>query len=268
LYYANDWKKIAGSIVDRWCPSVTGATQGGLPSVNGGNDGVLTNIDRNTAWVTSGGKGALNFDGTDDRVVIPKSNAITSAINSSSFTLSAWIYLASTSDCQAIWSTASTATTINQLTFSVGTPVGGNLGRITVAVRNTSGGAGGILSGGTTLSSNQWYFVAVSRRSDNRWDVWLDGNSDGNTTNASVAVKIDDYAIGYDDRLTTNFFNGHIDDVTIFNTALTASEFCFLNEQGRGGGMLHEPPKRRSVFVPTLPLPVRRRSSRFLAFPG
>jgi hypothetical protein len=54
----------------------------------------------------------------------------------------------------------------------------------------------------------------------------------------------------------------------LMDAAPTASEIGFIYEQGRGGGLVHEPPRRRSFFVPTLPFPVRRRSSRFLAFPG
>jgi hypothetical protein len=69
-------------------------------------------------------------------------------------------------------------------------------------------------------------------------------------------------------RNSTLFYSGLADDVLIFDSALTPNEFRFIYEQGRGGGMLREPPKRRSVFVPTLPFPVRRRSSRFLTFPG
>jgi hypothetical protein len=78
------------------------------------------------------------------------------------------------------------------------------------------------------------------------------------------------FTISFFGQQGNQFFRGLIDDLTIFNTSITASEIQFIDEQGRGGGMLREPPKRRSFFVPTLPLPlpVRRRASRFLTFPG
>ena len=65
-----------------------------------------------------------------------------------------------------------------------------------------------------------------------------------------------------------NNFLGQIDDARICDRALTAPEIWQLYERGRGGGLLHEPPRRRAFFVPTVPVANRRRSSRFLAFPG
>jgi hypothetical protein len=39
------------------------------------------------------------------------------------------------------------------------------------------------------------------------------------------------------------------DDFIIFNTASTPNEIRFIYEQGRGGGMLYQPPRRRSFFA-------------------
>ena len=66
-----------------WCPSL-GATGFRLLDRAGPNDSTLTNM-ASTAWVTSGGKGALDFDNTDDRVDIAVLRAIDSGEVSFSF---------------------------------------------------------------------------------------------------------------------------------------------------------------------------------------
>ena len=64
-------------LVGAWCPSL-GATGFRLLDRSGRNNhGTLTNM-ASTAWTTSGGKGALDFDNTDDRVDF----SVLTAINS------------------------------------------------------------------------------------------------------------------------------------------------------------------------------------------
>jgi hypothetical protein len=59
---------VPNDLVGWWCPSID-ATGGILLDRSGRNNhGALTNMDPATDWVVSGGKGALDFDGSNDFV--------------------------------------------------------------------------------------------------------------------------------------------------------------------------------------------------------
>jgi len=263
LYYANDWQKIAGTIVDRWCPSVTGATQGVLPSVQGtGNDGVLTNMDRNTSWVTSSRSGAINFDASNSTFVDLPLPLFDPA---NGLTISLWIYIATYSTYFAI--------TSGFQTWRISSSGITNLPGGQVPLNGLVVARQGAAFAGSTLpiALGTWYHVCHT------WDKFkglLYVNGDPGTIVGTSGPNTGTVTRGYigasgNTSAGPNYYGSSlIDDVIICNSAVTASEVCFLCEQGRGGGLLNEPPKRRSFFVPTLPLSGRRRSARFLAFPG
>ncbi len=128
------------------------------------------------------------------------------------------------------------------------------------------------------MASTAWMHIAVTARAGDGSAAKLYQNgiqlaaawtlNNGNVTLDNNLYEQTIGCFGPYNGAYLQFWEGQLDDIIFFNTALTPNEVRFVYEQGRGGGMLREPPKRRSFFVPTLPLPVRRRSSRFLTFPG
>ena len=56
-----------------WCPSLQSPGGTRLHDLRGGNWGTLTNMDPASDWVVNGGKYALDFDGSNDHVMIPRS---------------------------------------------------------------------------------------------------------------------------------------------------------------------------------------------------
>jgi hypothetical protein len=62
------YASLRQGLVGAWCPSL-GASGFSLIDRGYGNHGTLTNMDPGTDWVASGGKLALDFDGTNDFVV-------------------------------------------------------------------------------------------------------------------------------------------------------------------------------------------------------
>ena len=80
--------------VAAWAPSL-GATGGRLFDHSAyGNHGTLTDMDAASDWVVSGGKGALDFDGSDDRIIIPNRESL----NPKAITLSIWAYDSTSSE--------------------------------------------------------------------------------------------------------------------------------------------------------------------------
>jgi hypothetical protein len=237
-----------------WCPSFSGATQGILPDVSGkDNNCIFIGLDRNTAWQTVADKTALFHDGVDDRVfsgAFPMS-AMANATNS----FSVWLH----------------PTTTNTSTRPFGLGEFGSAFGLRFNFQNIefAFGGTGVLSVQmpNILFANRWTHVCGVVNA-NGARMFFNGGLAGSRTDTVALTKTNGLGIGYRFGVNSDFFSGYTDDLRLFARALSENETVEIFKNKRGGGLLHEPPKRRSFFVPTLPLPVRRRSSRFLTFPG
>ncbi len=227
------------------CPSFTGATGGMLPDISGKDaNGVLTNMDRNTAWVTGG----LNFDGSNDVVTIAQPQYVYP------LSINFWVRITAVHNAYVLVFTNGTTTDAsfgfvsNQQDLRIGanTSLAGNLSL-------------GVLSNWTMLT-----FVLTSQTSRS---MFINGMANGIFTASASLPTMSSLRFGGGD-FGSRKLNGLSDDLRVYNRSLTAAEIRQMHERDRGGGLSHEPPKRRSFFVPTLPVVNRRRSSRFLAFPG
>jgi hypothetical protein len=245
-YYPPEWESLSSRIVGRWCPSFSGATGLQLPNTSRfGNHGVLTNMDRNTSWVASGGKGALDFDGNINDVRFASNPAFN--IQNPSFSM--WVYMRTQNGgIKALidydhgvpqgWVIQSEdATTTRTFYFAWVSPSGyqgnGPVSRITIPLE-------------------KWSHICYVKNGP-----IISGYLDGQliysftTINGTIVynVTIPQVCIGGCIAIGGRQWNGQMDDITIFNTPLTANEVRFIYEQGRGGGMLYQPPRRRSYFA-------------------
>ena len=241
-------------LIGLWCPSFSGATQGILPDLSGkDNNCNLIGLDRNTAWQTVSDKTALFHDGVDDRVF------------SGAFPMSA---MANATNSFSVWLHPTTTTT-NTRPFGLGEF--GSAFALRFNFQNLE-----FLFGGTaplsvnmenTSFANRWTHVCgVANANGAR--LFFNGVLVGSRTDTVSITKTNGLGIGYRFGVNSEFYSGYTDDLRLFARTVSENETVQIFEKQRGGGLLHEPPKRRAFFVPALPLPVRRRSSRFLGFPG
>jgi len=170
------------------------------------NTGVLTN---GPTWVEGKHGSALSFDGTDDSVSCPGGNlALTGDL-----TISAWIKLNSTSGYHWIVSKNYT----KEYTF------GTHNSELRFYHGDGSYYASDSLNAG--LSSNNWYYVSVSRDTDQKKvKFYVNGKyiSEWNYTNditsstqmVKIGTRSDDYS----------WFDGFIDEVKVYNYARTAEQ--------------------------------------------
>ena len=95
------------------------------------------------------------------------------------------------------------------------------------------------LNSNTTLNASQWYyFTAVYDDSTGNMSVYIDGQFDSSYTKQSSTY----YNSASDERLTigtrndtaAEFFDGKIDDVRIFNLALTDKQILSIYNRGTG----------------------------------
>jgi hypothetical protein len=76
-------------------------------------------------------------------------------------------------------------------------------------------GSGNTLSVTTSLSTNTWIHIAATRNSSNRFDIWVNGVSAGNTTSTQSFGSPTYFVIGAADSGGTQSFNGYLDEVRI-----------------------------------------------------
>jgi hypothetical protein len=185
-------------------------------------------MDAASDWVVSGGKGALDFDGGNDFVVAPIPN-----LSATRATLSAWVR---------------------------GVPGSGSTGYIVSAPR-VSGGENGVdfraPSNAIFDVRMQSGFVSLTSGVDIRgsWNH-LCGGCDGtrvfffvNGTLVASQANTGTLDTGYtSSEINLGRFGSfgafaacQIDDVTIYNTGLTASEVREIYRLGRGYGVFPEP---------------------------
>ena len=234
-YWDRDCEWMGEGLLAAICPSFTGHT--GLQLLDVSSRGFpcqTMNIDRNTSWQTTGGKLAFLHDGTDDRVF--SSAFPMSAMGDQNNSLSGWI----------------NATTTNTNTRLLGI---GQFG-VSFGFRFNFQTLEFLFGGTAVLSvpmpsatyANRWTHVCgVADASGAR--LFCDGVQVGTRSDTVSLAKTNGLGIGYRFGVNSEFYSGFTDDFRIYARTLTPPEIRQLYERDRGGGMLHQPPRRRSYYA-------------------
>ncbi len=214
------------NIVGRWVPSA-GATGFRLVDRSGrSNHGTLTNMDPASDWVASGGKLALDFDGSDDHVNTGNwSNSLTR------ISVSAWVRPTSGTrqDFVSKWGSINYQYVLLQ---------GVTASRFQFYISTTSSNAIGSGDSTTVISAGVWYHV-VGTYDGSTVRLFVNGLLENSTSHSgNLSASTQNNLIG---KSGDALFAGQLDDVTIFNTALTANEVREIYRLGRGYGVFPEP---------------------------
>ncbi len=204
---AEEIAKVYG-LVGRWkldeTSGTTAADSSGL-----GNSGTLTN---GPTWTTSGVyDGGLTFDGTDDKVVVNNKQHFQLYED---FSCAGWVKLTNTTTA---WrSVVGKGSNYYLETYGDQVYFGYYDGSAWKEVSTSSG----------TLKAGKWYHVAGSfDNTANTLKIYVDGalksSAAATTTPASSSDKLQ-IGAAYDSA--SQFFPGTLDDVRVYNRALTASE--------------------------------------------
>lgn len=193
-----------------------------------GNDGTLglsSSIETlDPTWVDGKYGKALSFDGSNDVVQVPHSSSLDHG--SEEFTWSAWIKLDTLGRTHTIGSTYNINNAFTVLQIS-------SANRIVVSIRDAGGGTGSV-TGNTVLSLDTWYHVAVTR-SGTTIKVFLNetednsgGGPSGDTYHGTAKFNVGAHATNGPQTTFTDFLDGTIDDISIYNKALTTNEIKAL----------------------------------------
>ncbi len=185
-----------------------------------GNGGTLVN---GPTWVNGQISGALSFNGTNNYTNVGSPSNGSLDFGTGDFTLSAWINLPTTPAA-------------NEWVFAKGGSgtVGYNIYISTSNKFNCSiqatGGSNQSLSGNTTLAVGSFKYVACVFSRANGIYGYLDGVFNASTTyasgNTNSVTNSSNFRIG--SYSSGNYFSGLIDDVRVYNRALSAAEIQAL----------------------------------------
>jgi hypothetical protein len=188
-------------------------------------------------WVAGKIGGALACDGSGDYVDVPTA----ASLRPPSVTLATWVWFNTTSGRQDFLSKSDDyALSMNEW---------GSDNKVRAIV--TSGGGWSVVAGATALSPNQWYHLALTFDDASRMlRIYLDGVQDGEL---SVPNGLE-HRIG--GGLTigtyqTRYLNGMIDDVRIYDKALSQQELALVMTGGLEPGLASSPsPEDGATDVP------------------
>jgi hypothetical protein len=213
--------EASGGLVGSWSFD-EGAGTTVHDSSGNGNDGTLMNAP---VWSTGKFSAALTFDGTDNYVLIPHSDTLTS----SNFTIEAWIYLNSDVNNTQARIVSKQETISKSHSFGIfGKGYGGSTGNQLILSIGNGTTWWNFLST-THLSNQTWYHVAGTHEGTTS-KIYIDGQLDKNgTTITQTANNAGVLTIGCQKQTIPStgamfFFNGTIDEVRIYNRALSQQD--------------------------------------------
>jgi type II secretory pathway pseudopilin PulG len=209
----------------------------GLTAADGsgsGNNGTLAN---GPTWNPAGGQigGALVFDGADDYVNLGTDSSLNFG-SSAPFTVAAWVK--TTENYGMIVSFRSSTDGGPVINLSVGYDgVADNSGKAMILVRQDGGSSYAHVIGGS-VNDGLWHHLAAVRGSGSTIELFLDGVSQGTAsdTQSGGAITTNLRAIGSERRWVSDSYGtpdqrylaGTIDDVRVYNRALTPTEIAQL----------------------------------------
>jgi hypothetical protein len=173
-----------------------------------------------TSSGTSGGGGAfinensISLDGSDDRMDVPHA---TSLNLNSGMTLSAWVYWNSLTGYPMIFNKRSSSQHTYQF-YQNGNKLKFN--------------NGSVVTSNTTLSTGEWFHCAVTCTGGGTVIFYLNGSADGGGSAASsIPTNTNPLEIG-GMSWAANMINGLIDEASVFNSVLSASDITAIYNSG------------------------------------
>ncbi len=190
-----------------------------------GNTGTLTNGPA----ITEGKLGqALSFDGSNDYITVKTSSLISA---SSALTVSAWVKTSLTADNQNIYTenNVTNGYLVHQVSIL-------NTGKVVYDTYTPSGGG---LNSATSVNDGVWHHITVTRAVDDTTSIYIDGTLDisGSVADYDAGFSVDNVSIGRRHNTVTpsqdDYFSGLMDEVRIYNRALSAGEVKGLYDVGQ-----------------------------------
>ncbi len=200
-----------------------------IGSINGTVDGATLTTDR-----FGNANSAYSFDGVDDFIDIGSIN-----FAGNDYSISFWVQLNSVTSDNAIFSGANPLFLTNTFVLS---EINSGMGRF--LHRNPAGTTGGVdLAGQQSIPLSNWTFISCVKQGTTLL-YYVNGVLDNSVTNAaatniSSAIYVELGRLRNGSSTFIRYLNGKLDEVKIYNTALTASqvqnEYAINNQAQKPG---------------------------------
>lgn len=179
-----------------------------------------------TGWYSAGkvGPWAGAFDGSTDYLAVADATILKPA----SFTVSAWIYMTANTTAAVYYPIGKCGTGVCSSGWALG--VAGTFHTLTGCSGVTNGtlylaamGSGNVVCTTATLPLNTWVFIAATYSSGTA-KLYINGSSQSTTgSTGAFSQAAVPFSIGI---ANTFYFPGRIDDVRLYNRALSAGEIA------------------------------------------
>ena len=225
--YPELWQGLVGA----WSPCLSPPGGTILRDLSGrGNHGTLTNMDPATDWVLSGGRSALDFDGSNDYVSLPINGM--SVASGRVFTVSAWVSTSSSANdiCfLCIGTLTGDRITLFANTGSTGAPNGS----VEADFRSGASRVEAFTAGTFGFNNGRLRNVIGTRESDGMCRCYVDGMLVATSAGASTgAITPTDARIGHFSGYVAGFLSGRVFDVLYSHSLLSPR---LLYRLGPGG---------------------------------
>ncbi|MDD3816153.1 MAG: LamG domain-containing protein, partial [Desulfocapsaceae bacterium] len=185
----------------------------------GSNHGTLIN---GTTYATGMVNQAFSLDGVDDYVEIADTE--TGDFGSNAFSVNFWMY--------------SNNNGSNTYLLGKSHPDGGQgwdvrLNSNTIQISGINGWAFNITSDAST-TANTWHFISISS-TDTEVNLYIDGVLKGTSPRSTISSTTNPFRMGYTSNFGGTPFNGLLDEINIFNRALTPEEIVASYNAGSAG---------------------------------
>ena len=188
-----------------------------------GNTGTLTDMDPNTDWVTGKiGTGALDFDGTDDYVNVADSASLDVVDD---FTIAAWVK--ATVGSTYFFSRHNSA---NWKGYNLGVNADGKVSARMYITANSD------VRSSSTVNDGNWYHVALVVEAGQQHKLYVDGSEPAyeaqDIGESGTYAGANPLRIGRHCTSATSCFNGTLDEVRFYSTALSENDIYQLFLEG------------------------------------
>lgn len=225
------YPELTKGLVGGWCPSL-GVTGGLLRDNSGqGNHGTLTNMDPGTDWVVSGGRYALDFDGSNDYTVT--SRLLKDCPNN--YTVCLWANIRALPTSGNLQSILSSYDVVGSNHTGLDFRLYNNSGTQSIGFimgDNNGGPAGNDQA--YTLPTNTWISL-IARRLGSSLNCFLNGVSITTHSAPEGIANTKSFYIGtfgpytpFGGAFLERYFNGVLDDIRIYDRALSDNEIRLL----------------------------------------
>ena len=232
------FNECQGTVAEDWSPNANGGYNNNDGTITAGdntgtndsvgtcNSGASSPADEMWDEGTTGKRNAsLDFDGTNDYVWVADTSPLRFDESTLDFSLFAWIKR-TTTGTEYIISKEDADNDGYRLQFNASNQV------------TCSEDATDVISS-SSITDTDWHHIGCTIDRDGNGQVYIDGKANGTTvsmgTDAMATTTL--IRIGTRSYTPTNYFNGQIDDVKIFNYALTPAQ---IKTEMAGGAVRFE----------------------------